>query len=545
MTALNVLDCTLRDGGYYNDWNFARDTVENYLHAIEGACIEAIEIGFRGFSGDRFLGPYAYCTDSYLRSLPLPKGVELAVMVDAKQLLAYGRGPAAAVDALFRPRVESPLSLVRVAAHFAEVPRCCPAVTRLKELGYRVGLNVMQAGGKPPDKLAATATTIGSWNSVDVLYFADSLGNMDSNEVRATIAALRRGWDGLIGVHAHDNMGHALANSIAAIEAGASWIDGTILGMGRGAGNVCMEYLLLELARRRLGPWRPEALFPLVVEDFERLKKRYGWGTSLPYYMSALYGIHPTYVQTMLADGRYRTEDVLAGLANLKDGGAAYSVERLQAALQPTPESFPGTWSAAGWAAERTVLLVASGPGVAEHRDTLVDYIDNARPVVIALNAKTALPADRVTAFVTCHPVRFAVEAPMYRHMDRPVVAPLAALTAAVRRELEKVTVLDYGLEVRPGTFEAGERGCVLPRQLVAAYALALANAAGAKKILLAGFDGYPPADARHKVMLEVLALYEKMPSSAPLMAITPTNYPVRQSSVYALSAASGDKPAA
>lgn len=534
--SLKVLDCTLRDGGYYNNWDFPQELVNAYLHSVSAAGIDMIEIGFRLFPKGCFLGPYAFSADSLLRRLPLPVGSMIATMIDAKEVTGHPEGPRHAIDLLFRPAVESRVSLVRVAMHFTEAAHCRPALMRLKELGYQVAINLMQVGMCEGEELTRMAKMISSWDVVDIFYFADSLGNMDPAATTNTVLALRSGWAGPIGIHAHDNMGQAQANTFAAIDAGATWVDGTVLGMGRGAGNVRMEHLLLALARKGLGHYHAEALFQTVLQDFSRLQERYGWGNNLLYYLSATLGVHPTYVQTMLADGRYANDEVLAGLMNLGGmGGNAYCPSRLENALQPKTKIFPGTWSAKGWATGQTVLIVGPGPSIAARLEELIDFIEREKLIVIVLNAKSLLPPDKITAYATCNPMRMAVEGGMYVARGRPVIMPVAALSPSARETLTDVPMLDYGLTIEAGQFRPEDQGCVAPHQLVAAYALAFANAAGAERILLAGFDGFTPSEYRHKVMLEVFDLYGRTPGLAPLRAVTPTSYPIPQSSVYAL----------
>src|SRR5579859_8206591 len=113
MSSITLIDCTFRDGGYYTDWDFSTPLVKSYLHAVAAAGIDVVEIGFRHLPQDRFLGAFAYSTDDFLASLPLPKNVVLGVMVTTKDLLGYKDG-AAAVDRLFRPASQSPVGLVRV-----------------------------------------------------------------------------------------------------------------------------------------------------------------------------------------------------------------------------------------------------------------------------------------------------------------------------------------------------------------------------------------------------------------------------------------------
>jgi len=288
-----VLDCTLRDGGYYNAWDFDRPVVERYLAAASEAGVPVIEIGFRSMPQEQFLGAYAYSSDAVLEDLPLPAGAEIVVMVNASELLAHDGGPVAAVDMLFRSAEVSPVSRVRLAAHFDELAACGDIARRLKDLGYGVAVNLMQATGRSDDALAEAAAQVADWDAADVLYFADSLGTMTPDDTRRMVAALRRGWPGDLGIHTHDNRGQALANSLAAIDEGVAWVDSTVLGMGRGAGNTPTEYLLLELARRGDNRFRPDALFSVVAGDFAGLREQYRWGCNLFYYLSAMEGVHP------------------------------------------------------------------------------------------------------------------------------------------------------------------------------------------------------------------------------------------------------------
>ena len=535
-TDLRVLDCTLRDGGYYNEWNFPRPVVDRYLQALQSARVDAIEIGFRLLPEDRFLGPYAYSTDAFLKTLPLPKEALLGVMVNAKSLLASADGPEAALASLFQKADRSPVRLVRIAAHFDDVARSEAIACWLKAQGYLVGINLMQAAGKSDEELQHAGAAIQRWGAVHVLYFADSLGNMTPPRVAATIRGLRHGWQGPLGIHAHDNMGQAAANCLAATDGGVAWVDGTILGMGRGAGNARTEHLLLALNDRTPNRYAPEALFPIVMEEFEQLRRRYGWGPNLLYYLSAAYSIHPTFVQELMGRG-HDTHHMLEALEFLRRSGAAmYTDEILHQALSGNGGAGEGGWSAQGWAQGKTVMIVARGPGMHQHLDALCRFVDETSPVVIALNTNPDFPREKVTVFAACHRMRLLMDFKDYQQGDRPLIAPIGMIPDEVRATLVQspsLQILDYGLRVQPRTFEVGPTGCVIPGYAVAAYAMAVAEAAGAARILLVGFDGYGPADSRSLEMSNIFRLYQARPTTVPLLAVTPTTYDIPKSSVY------------
>jgi len=534
---LCVIDCTLRDGGYYNQWDFRSTDVERYLAAVGAAGVDVVEIGFRGFPQPTFLGPYAYSTDDFLESLKIPDGVTLGVMANASELVNHRDGAAAAVDALFAPASESPVGLVRIAAHVKEVPACQAALARLRELGYVAALNLMQVSRYPAEVITELGAEIASWGTVEALYFADSLGNMRPADVERCLDALRAGWPGAVGVHTHDNCGRALANTLAAAERGATWLDATILGMGRGAGNTRTDFLLFELVEAGADQYHPAALVEVTEHEFGDLRRTYGWGTNLHYFMSAAYEVHPTYVQMMQADDRYGAADIVHALEVLKDlDSHSYDAERLrQAGLGGvTGAGAAGTWVATGWLAGRDMLVVASGPSIEAHRDELVRYILRTEPAVVCLNARPPIPDELVTAYVACHPARIMIEAGLLRELSAPLIAPQATIDAVLGSAAASLEALDYGISIGDTGFAVTPTGCTSPALLAIAYAFGLAVSAGAQRILLAGADGYPAGDPRHDEMVRVIDEFSRMPGAIEVVALTPTNYPVIQSSLYA-----------
>lgn len=529
-----VLDCTLRDGGYYNDWVFDRHLVERYLAAVEVAGVDVVEIGFRDPSSKCFLGPFAYSSDRHLKELPLPNGVDIAVMTDAKALLKDGT-PERAVNALFQNSRESPVDIVRIAAKAQEVPHLAPAVRCLREKGYRICVNIMQIADQSGQEIEALARTVADFECVDVLYFADSFGSMRPADVNEKVEALRGVWHGAIGVHAHDNMNNALANTLAALDCGASWVDGTVLGMGRGAGNVPTEYLLHSLHGRGLSRYNPDALIPVLMEDFAELRQQYGWGPNYLYYLAAVHGIHPTYLQRLQEPGKIDSESLVNALDYLRQSPSrSFSEEALTQAMRAESVDVAGSWSPSGWAENGDVLLVANGPGLEEHKHAVRDFIRAQKPRVVGLNYISALEPELIDAFAVCHPSRLLRDLPSYRGLDRPLILPMDDLARSFSGYLCEELLRNFGLRIEPDDFAVHHTGCVIPVRKVVPYALALAVAAGAERIFLVGFDGFGVGDARQREMDAVFSLFGQRFSEVELAALTPSSYDVSQSSVYA-----------
>ena len=135
---------------------------------------------------------------------------------------------------------------------------------------------------------------------------------------------------GPLGIHTHNNKGHALINSVTAVKNGVSWVDATITGMGRGAGNAPTESLILELSRLGLFSGNPLLIQPTVT-GFTSLKEKYNWGSNFYYHYAAIHNIHPTYVQTLLDDKRYTKNRIIKALKMLTNvDSSSFSKEKLE-----------------------------------------------------------------------------------------------------------------------------------------------------------------------------------------------------------------------
>jgi 4-hydroxy 2-oxovalerate aldolase len=534
-STLVFLDCTLRDGGYYNSWDFSEKLVSEYLVAIGESGVDVVELGLRSRKPGGFKGMFAFCPEEYLVALPIPKHLRVGVMVNAAELLESD-GVESTLGELFPVHAaQSRVDLVRVACHLHEVPKVLSGVSWLKNKGYQVGINLMQIAGQPRKGIVDLARMIAE-TPVDVLYFADSLGSMSPDTVAETIKCLREGWNGPIGIHTHDNMGVALQNTLRAIGEGATWLDSTVTGMGRGPGNAKTEELAIEIAERRSDSRTLVPIFHLASNRFLPLQRKYGWGTNPYYYLAGKYGIHPTYIQEMLNDSRYDEADVLAVIENLRRvGGRKFSANTLDAARSFYQGEGKGEWNPAKSFAERDVLILGSGPGVREHSSALETFIRRHRPVVVALNTQSAVSEGLIDYRVACHPVRLMADARKHSESKQPVIMPYSMLPSDVRTSYDPERILDFGLSVEFGRFTFGETSCVLPSPLVAAYALAVASSGGASRVLMAGFDGYGADDPRSEEMQAIFVNYEKSSGACPILAITPTRYKMPLTSIYLL----------
>lgn len=520
-----LLDCTLRDGGYYTDWHYAPELIADYLVAMRAARIDVVELGFR-FAEDRdHKGACAFTSDEFLRSLSIPKELRIAVMVNGGDLLRR-QSPTEILEQLFPvPAGKSPVSLVRIACHIEEIEGVRPAIGWLAKNGYAVGLNLMQAIGRSDEELSLVAR-VASEEPLEVLYFADSLGSAMPGDISRVVQILRSEWSGPLGIHTHDNLGLALQNSLRALDEGASWVDGTVTGMGRGPGNAKTGELVIELKERKSREADIAPLMGLIREHFAPLKAQHGWGTNHFYYLAGKRSIHPSYVQEMLQDSRYDATDILAAIELLsEEDGKRFRTEALETTRHFFAEAPSGEWNPEELLAGQEVLLLGAGPSLANQAPAIESLIRRSGPLVVALNTVEGIDPSLVDLRIACHPIRLLADAEAHILLTQPLIAPASAMPPNLLERFKDKQLLDYGVRISSGVMSARGTCCTIPNSLALGYALAMAAGGGAKAILLAGFDGYPGTDRRNRLVGEVLEAFVTAWPRLPLRAITPTQH--------------------
>lgn len=532
---LRLLDCTLRDGGYYNAWDFSEELIADYLHAMKSAGIDVVELGFRFLQNKGFKGACAFTTDEFLESLPIPHGLTVGVMINGADLCTEA-GVEGAVNRLFpRPATESPVQIIRMACHFHELPESMEAAEILAARGYRIGINLMQISDRSEDEILDLSNRAAD-SPIEVLYFSDSMGSLVPDDAARVAELLRQRWDGPLGIHTHDNLRLALSNTLRAQKEGVEWLDSTVTGMGRGPGNARTEELAIEVAALRDETPNLVPLMMLIRKYFNPLKAQYGWGTNPYYYLAGKHGIHPTYIQEMLGDARYDEEDILSVIEHLRaQGGKKFSFDTLDIARNFYTGEPHGRWAPAEMMAGREVLILGTGPGVAGHHQALEAYIRRASPLVLALNTQEAIDPTLIDLRIACHPVRMLADTQTHAVQPQPLITPARMLPEDLRTELAGKELLDFGLGVEPGRFAFHDTHCIVPSPLVLAYALAVAASGQAGRIFMAGFDGYPSGDARNDELEAILTQFTQTSSGPEPISVTPTRHKCQTMSIYGL----------
>lgn len=282
---IKVLDCTVRDGGLINKWQFSDDFVRKVFLALSEAGVDYMEIGYKSsekyFSRDEN-GAWKFCTDDDLKRIVggFDNKMKLSAMADIGRIDTE--------DIISQK--DSALDMIRVACYVKEIDKGISLAHQCIDKGYETTINLM-AVSKVLERDLDEALNDLSKSSVPVVYIVDSFGAMYSEQIHFLVKKYFAALPGKeLGIHAHNNQQLAFANTIEAIIAGVNRIDATLYGMGRGAGNCPLE-LLLSFLKNPKFDIRP--VIEIIQEIFIPLKAEMEWGYHIPYMITGILNEHP------------------------------------------------------------------------------------------------------------------------------------------------------------------------------------------------------------------------------------------------------------
>ena len=528
MSKIKILDCTLRDGGYYNNWEFSKQLVNDYLKAVNESGIKNVEIGFRSLKDDKLNGPNFFSTENYINILNVPKNLNLGVMINVSELTTHKKSYSKILNKLFKKKSNSKISFVRLATHFSEINEAVKICKIIKSKGYFVALNLMQITEQNEKNIIDASKKI-KYANPDVLYFADSLGAMGPDNVKKIIKNLKTHWNGEIGIHAHNNLGKAISNSISAMENGVTWVDSTITGMGRGPGNSETEYLLIEMEKFSRKKYNLLPITKVINKYFEPLKLKYKWGPNPFYYLAGKYGIHPTYIQEMISI-KMSDYEILDAINQLRDeGGNKFDVNFVKSEFQKPIKLKNGKWSPKNKINNKDVLLISSGPKFFEYKKEVENYIIKNKPYVIALNTSVKVNRKLIDLYVACNPLKLISESKSFKTIRAPLAVPGSLLSKKIKKKFKNLKILDFGIGLKNNSFKFFAKSSYIPKLYTVAYALSIASSGNARNIFLAGFDGYEKNDRRSKIVEEIFYNFNSAVGPKPLIAITPSDYNIKK----------------
>jgi 4-hydroxy 2-oxovalerate aldolase len=323
---IKIIDCTIRDGGHLNKWQFQDALVKSAYFAAQKAGVDYFEIGYKNDPAKGGLGAYGYCDEKQIGAL-------FKCSTDCKLLFMLDAGKYTGYDIADCKPGKSPFSGVRIAAYPYEAQAAVKLAQKMHRKGYEVFLNLMASAEWKEKDLAILKKWKGK-NLLKAVYFADSFGAYGLAEISAFIRKLKKLGFKEIGFHAHNNLQMAFANTMHAINEGACYVDASVYGMGRGAGNLPVEILLSYLNNRQGKKYNVVPYLDVIQRFFLALFEQYRWGYSLNSLLGGISNVHPYYIDELFHAHNYTIEEIWNILGVIKEKcPISFSGEKLKDAL--------------------------------------------------------------------------------------------------------------------------------------------------------------------------------------------------------------------
>jgi 4-hydroxy 2-oxovalerate aldolase len=284
---IKVFDCTIRDGGLVNNYHFTDEFVKAHYETCVAAGVDYMEIGKNVsptiMSVDEY-GPWNFCKEEDIRRIvgENKTNMKIAVMADIGRSLK---------EELI-PKKDSVVDMIRIATYIHQIPAAIDLIEDAHAKGYETTVNIMAISKSFDDELDEVLSQLSKTN-VDVIYIADSFGSFYPEQIKKLTekylkVASETGKK--VGIHAHNNLQLAYANTLEAMIYGTSFLDVTISGLGRGAGNCPLELLIgfLKNPKYQLMP-----VLKFIEEFIVPLEKELDWGYSIPYMLTGQLNEHP------------------------------------------------------------------------------------------------------------------------------------------------------------------------------------------------------------------------------------------------------------
>ena len=308
---IKVVDCTIRDGGLVNNFYFDDEFVRNLYTANVAAGVEYMEFGYKAskeiFDVKEF-GKWKFCEQD-IRDIVGDNNTDLKISVMAD----VGRTD---YKKDIIPKTDSVIDMIRIATYINTIPAAIEMIHYCAEMGYETTINIMAVSTAAESELDLALDLLAQ-SEVGTIYLVDSYGSLYPEQIRRLAdkyLKVAEKYGKKVGIHAHNNQQLAFANTIEACTVGVSYLDATMSGMGRGAGNCNMELLLgfLRNPKYSLNP-----VLKFLQNQMLPLKKTgLVWGCDVQYMLTGQQNQHP---RTAIAFTAEQREDYAAFYQSLLD----------------------------------------------------------------------------------------------------------------------------------------------------------------------------------------------------------------------------------
>ena len=482
--SIKILDCTLRDGGYINDWRFGKNTIISILDKLERAKIDIIECGFlTGMVKDRECSLFNSVSDI---EEVLPEREKKSMYV---AMIAIG-------EKELHPLKLSPcdgksISGVRLTFHMDEIEQALEWAVIIMEKGYKV---FMQPVGTTFYSDIELLKLVEKMNSLKpyAFYIVDTLGSMYRNQVSHRFYLIDENMDPSIqlGFHGHNNLQLAFSNAqiLGKIQTKRTLIlDSSVYGMGRGAGNLPTELITRYINKNIDSRYDVNMIMDIYDDYISHIRKKYEWGYAVPYNIAASHVCHPNYASYLINRQTLTMKDIEKIILSIPDEDKAIYdkklIEKLYTEFQSKKiDDTESVKEISSYIKDRKILILAPGNSLVTKQKDILEFIEKEDPYIISVNfVDSKYGAD--ACFISNNK-RMDIALREIKHLN----GVKAILTSNIHFKESDCNCIyvDYDSYTNDDKAISDNAGLML---------LKLLEICGVKEVFLAGFDGFTDSD--------------------------------------------------
>ncbi len=397
MADIKVLDCTLRDGGYVNDWNWGYQTARDIIQSLVKAKVDVVEVGFLR-NVDVYNPDISVCNriEELNRLLPdnpghtMFSGMAMRSNYDVNRLSPYSG---------------SGIEMIRITAHEYDIEAGMDFAREVKEKGYKLSINPINIMGYSDERILWIIEQV---NKIQPYQFSivDTFGSMKRRDLDRIVSLVDNNLDRNIRValHLHENMSLSCSLAQKYIDKHLNRpvaIDGSLMGIGRIPGNLPIELITDYLNEYADKAYDIDYMMDAIQDYISPIKGLAKWGYTPAYFLSARFNLHRNYAEHYLEKGDLTNRDINHILARIDERKKTVFDKEYADGLYEEYKNHKVDDSSVrvGLMTElrrKKVLLLAPGTTMATHKQQIIHFIDEDKPVIISVNF---LPDDIVPDF--------------------------------------------------------------------------------------------------------------------------------------------------
>lgn len=381
-----VLDCTLRDGGYVNNFSFGIKTIKNIIRGLVSSHIDIIEVGFlkdEEFNEDRSI---FNSVENISHILPINRANSIFVA-----MIAFGEIPIEKISNYFPNSIDG----IRLTFHKPDLVEALQFAMNLKEKGYKIFIQPVGINSYSDFELIELIISVNKIAPY-AFYIVDTLGILNKKSITYLFGLVDNNLskDIKIGYHSHNNLQLAFSNAQEMIEWSTNRsiiLDSSILGMGRGAGNLCTELIIYYINSNILNSYNPSCILELIDNEILRIFSETPWGYNTPYFLSSMHKCHPNYATFLLSKQTIPATSINNILSNISDEKRdLYDKDYIEFLYKKHLSSeIDDSYSITKLRelfCSHSVLILGAGMSVIKEKSIIDSFVKKENPLVVSVN---------------------------------------------------------------------------------------------------------------------------------------------------------------